>query len=436
MFKKSIRKLVISVCGVVLVLLIGLYSLIGLVMLEEGTDLALVWVMDEVAGHYARHDGAFDTFPLLEDERFRAGLSVEDFPPGIRESLAPLVKKPGVTEFIHSDDSFYIAGMWPMEDGKQLILLYGPDEEEDIPEPVMQLLLEIIEDIGFIFALSLVVAMVVIALMTYRMIRPIRKLEQWANRLSLENMNEPLPSFTYKELDAVAVPLQQAFQRIDEMLSKEQFLLRTTSHELRTPIAVVATNVELLQRIVNRHPLPDEGNVTIQRIQRTAQNMKELTETILWLGRDGEEVLPEERLDLDFLLEELVEVNRYLIDGKQVDMHLDIRASQAMAAYTPCQMVISNLLRNAMQYTFQGDIHIRVQDNRICISNQNRTEHTFDKTTLDYGYGLGLALVERICQRMGWSYVNEEIAGGRQVEVVFEARPTIDEMSPGRLTLR
>ena len=419
MFRKSIRKLVISVCGVVLVILVGLYSLIGLVMLDEGTDLTLVWVMDEVAGQYARHEGDFDSFPLLEDERFRAGLRIEDFPPELREALAPLTKTPGVREFYHGGDERYLVGMWRMPQGKELILLYGPDEEEEIPEPVMALLIDIVEDVGLIFALSLLVAMVVIALMTYRVIRPIRKLELWANRLSLDNMNEPLPSFTYKELDAVALPLQQAFQRIDEMLSKEQFLLRTTSHELRTPIAVVATNVELLQRIVNRHPLPDEGNITIQRIQRTAQNMKELTETILWLGRDGEEALPQERLDLDVLLRELVEVNHYLIDGKQVEMHQDIRASQVTAAYTPCRMVISNLLRNAMQYTFQGDIHIQVRDNRICILNQNRTEHTFDKTTLDYGYGLGLALVERICNRMHWCYSNEEIAGGRRVEVVF-----------------
>jgi len=415
--QRSIRNFVFAVTGTVLLVLVVLYSFVSLIMMDRGGLAPIVWTMDQHAQQFQKEYRSNPNAALPRDDYITTHLNLDHFPAEKRAIFA--VREPGrgyqqIQEGGHS----YIAGVIPMHNGEQLYLLFQ-DRDDELSEDVLQFVVDTALLVIPFFLVSVVLVMFVVALMTWRFLRPIKKLEHWATQLSLDTINEPIPSFTFRELNAVAKPLQQAFERIDTMLRKEQFLIRTTSHELRTPIAVIATNIELLKRMLKGITLTSGGKETIQRVERATSDMQKITETVLWLGRDADEELEQSWVVLGDLVEELLLTNNNLIESKKIQLIQDITSAKVKVAQTPCKITVSNILRNALQYTHEGKVCIAVRPNELQITNQNITHHTFDKTGSDYGFGLGLALVERICRRMNWYYRNDETPGGRDVVINF-----------------
>ena len=60
-------------------------------------------------------------------------------------------------------------------------------------------------------------------------------------------------------------------------------------------------------------------------------------------------------------------------------------------------IVINNLIKNAFSYSI-GDIAIVLNGTQLTIVNRHDGNETYNA-----GYGCGLVIVERICERMSWS---------------------------------
>jgi hypothetical protein len=76
-----------------------------------------------------------------------------------------------------------------------------------------------------------------------------------------------------------------------------------------------------------------------------------------------------------------------------------------------------------MQYTISGKIEIDLDERMALIKNvdSNETPVNGDNgDNSDYGYGLGLILVEKICNKGNWKYSTSNIVGGREVKILFK----------------
>lgn len=268
----------------------------------------------------------------------------------------------------------------------------------------------------WIVGLALVLVLVGFARLLNRRVEvQMNSLAAWADALTLDDYTKPRPDFRFDELNRIADHLRDAFQRIGEVLAREQQFLRFASHELRTPLAVIRMNMELLikqrQTVLTETPAFD-------RIHRSTESMRQLTETLLWLSRPEGESLLEETFDLAELTEQIVADHRYLIAGKTVEIRFVSDPVTVAAVKVPCAMVIANLVRNAFQHTDDGAIDISVADERVVIANSNRDGAPSMHSAGD-SYGLGLLLVENITTRMGWGYTATDIPGGRQAVLTF-----------------
>lgn len=262
-------------------------------------------------------------------------------------------------------------------------------------------------------------------------LKRLNHLARWVGQLNLDNVKEATPNFNFDELNLIADKQKQTLLQIKNLVENEQDFLRHASHELRTPIAVVRSNSELLSRILSPETcrqinIPASQNA-VSRIARAAHNMQQLTETLLWLSREQEAELLNEAVSLKQTLVELIEDNNYLLNGKSVEVFTSLTDSELYIAATPCRLVLSNILRNAFQYTQQGAINITCHQHKVRIDNVNyhaeaeqKTNNTVvNNTANDYGYGLGLRLVEKIVTKLGWQYQNIAILDGRSVEIDF-----------------
>jgi signal transduction histidine kinase len=265
-----------------------------------------------------------------------------------------------------------------------------------------------------------------VQLLLNKTLKPFYQVGDWVESLTLENVDQVTPDFEFYELTSIAHQQKKALLRLGSILDKEQDFLRHASHELRTPIAVVKSNSELLTRILAAENKQDKGQQSLARISRAALNMQHTTETLLWLSqeqsteKDIQQTLALVEVDLNLMISNLVEDNQYLLQSKKVEVLLELAPSHIKVFETPCRLVLNNLIRNAFQYTAEGEVNIECLEGFVIVENVNKSEGTLDYSGADYGYGLGLRLVDKIVKKMAWQYQNKNIIGGRSASVNFK----------------
>jgi len=271
-----------------------------------------------------------------------------------------------------------------------------------------------------VFALFLIMVM-------RRVASPVEALRDWAKSLNAASLQQPPPEFKYKELNTLAKIVHNSLNSVQESLDREHEFLRNASHELRTPIAVIRTNVELLNKINNKSPMTTKQLQVVERIERAGFTMSHLTETLLWLSRDESLSLTLERVRLDELLKQTVEDLSYLLRGKSVTVELDTSEWQVELAATACRIVLANLVRNAFQHTDSGVVTISQQEGHVVIRNCNddfegaagQNVGNSCNNTNDLGFGLGVKLTDKLTARFNWPHQRLVENSGHKVTVDF-----------------
>jgi signal transduction histidine kinase/CheY-like chemotaxis protein len=145
--------------------------------------------------------------------------------------------------------------------------------------------------------------------------------------------------------------------------AKSKFL-RTASHELRTPLAVIVWLTELL-RDPERVP-PERFVRSLTGIRRSAEELLRTTEAVLDLSRldhPDEEAEPEV-IDVSETVREALENLQPLAERKQIGLRLVMGPGVPATLRTNGQhfrQVIVNLVANAIKFTAQGEVVVRVQ---------------------------------------------------------------------------
>lgn len=271
----------------------------------------------------------------------------------------------------------------------------------------------------FIAALFFISILVLTFLLIKKIGEPIANLTHWSNHLSLSNLNDKTPNLKFEELEIVAKHLKDAFIRINAVLENEKDFLSSASHELRTPITVLSTNLSLLNVLMEELPRDSREVSVVARLVRSTENMKQLTQTLLWLSKDPEDFPASCHVDLAQLLPQIIDENSYLIEQKSVEAIVHKEPCIIFAPEILCKIVLTNLVRNAFQYTQIGKVEVSFSNNTIEIINVCTKQESIDSDDLEYGFGIGLELVRRISNKLSWQFSSLSLDGGRKVIINF-----------------
>jgi len=285
-----------------------------------------------------------------------------------------------------------------------------------------------------------ITAIIAIALFAFMLImimqkiaKPIESLRNWARQLNSSNIDQSPPDFSYAELNTLAELVRGSLLSAHESLVREQKFLSYASHELRTPISVIRSNVDLLKKLHEKFPLTDKQANTLARIERAGLTMSDLTETLLWLSRNDEHANEEACSNVNLYNEvmQLTTELKYLLSGKNVQLNIIEQAPTGdISTYAvACHIVLSNLIRNAYQHTQEGEVSIYVAKNNVRIINKDvqvnaQQIHSNNHQALT-GYGLGLELSEKIISRYAWSYNVTEAPGSYEVSIDFAIKHSL-----------
>ena len=419
----SLKLYVALVFLLLMAILVAGYSLLSARFFVLGMDSVTSGTMHEVLKSYVQTVPETERSLLNSFSGYQIARQWEQLPEGIRATFSPpeldntlLKSRPPK----HSDHHRHLYFVMRSAVGNQEYYICRTLTHEDVNPLIGK---QAHQSMEFLLVLSISIAALFILLLWLllkQVSRPVGKLGNWARELNETNLNEPTPDFSYPELNELATLIQNSLSSVHESLEREQKFLRHSSHELRTPIAVIRNNIELLYKIQKKlETSPDPRQVqVVERIDRASLTMKHLTETLLWLGRDSQEQLPCQRIDLDLLLHELSAELRYLLKDKPVELILDINPAVITVPQIPLQIVLSNLIRNAFQHCFQGTVTIEQHLGHITITNPIAAGTS---ETTDLGFGLGLQLTEQLVAKMSWSYRNYVEEGMNVVEIELDS---------------
>lgn len=208
------------------------------------------------------------------------------------------------------------------------------------------------------------------------------------------------------EVGLLARTIEKTLERISAFVERERYFTSSASHELRTPITVITGALELLEQ----SDLSATDVKTLNRVRRATLDMKTTIEMFLCLSRETDDGLYNEMFLVMPLVSLAVEQQRYLLSGKFVDVEIAEHANPIVYGHPQAfSIAVNNLVRNAFEHTLdgQGPITVRIKQNELLVTNQVSSDaderHTPTEAS-SHGYGLGLGIVQRLCERNGWSF--------------------------------
>jgi PAS domain S-box-containing protein len=172
-------------------------------------------------------------------------------------------------------------------------------------------------------------------------------------------------------LKQIEQALQQAKEAAEAANKAKSIFLANMSHELRTPLNVILGFVQVMQR---DSLLNAEQRENLQIIRRSGDHLLSLINDVLDLSKieAGHITLETNHVDLTDLLRSLKQMFRQRAQAKGLQLILEL--SPNLPQYitvdaNKLRQVLINLLGNAIKFTKQGNVRLRVMLKEIGISD-------------------------------------------------------------------
>ncbi|MCB5161913.1 sensor histidine kinase [Marinomonas algarum] len=198
----------------------------------------------------------------------------------------------------------------------------------------------------------------------------------------------------YQELAIIEQALFDSKTRIDHFFRREQEFSRFAAHEIRTPLMVLQGSADLLVQLDLDVPLANKAS---NRILNACADIGLLTDTFLLLGKEQIDDYHFQSIEITQLItQQLNAMSSLFPDNRILSTVNNAQSVKVNAPSSFVMVLINNLLKNAYSYA-KSELVIEISESEIMICNDIDTLNT------QGGYGYGLVIIERICDRLGWT---------------------------------
>ena len=311
-----------------------------------------------------------------------------------------------------------------------------PQFEQEIQETKEAFLLRSVIATTIIILLSSVCTY----FLTKKALTPLQKLTSEVSQIQAQNLSTQLEVPNSKdEIAQLTSSFNEMLTRLDNAFSTQKQFSANAAHELRTPLAVLQTNLEVFEK--KQEPEMIEYRQLFTMIKEQTARLSQLVGTLLDMTNlksvprtdhvSLEELVDEVFCDLDPVAEK-AGISIHFDDSSSQDWHTDVHTPDASAlnnnirnitgSYVLLYRAVYNLVENAIKYNRpngsvtvsvkekNGQAMILVKDTGIGISPENQKK-IFDpffrvdksRSRAMGGAGLGLALVDSIAREHGGS---------------------------------
>jgi two-component system, OmpR family, sensor histidine kinase MprB len=221
--------------------------------------------------------------------------------------------------------------------------------------------------------------------------------------------------------NAMLDALERSMSALDASVHAQRQLVADASHELRTPVTSLRTNIEILQQAEDmnaqdRRRLLDD---VVEQIEELSLLMNDLID----LARGEELRADAEDMRLDLVVGEVVERARKR--APTTPLQAELEPTIVVAVPSRLERAVSNLIDNAVKYSPPGQpVEVRLHGEQLTVRDHGPgisaedLPHVFDRFYRGAeargrpGSGLGLAIVRQVVTQQGGSVTAESAPGG------------------------
>jgi two-component system, OmpR family, sensor histidine kinase MprB len=215
--------------------------------------------------------------------------------------------------------------------------------------------------------------------------------------------------------------LETSMRALDASVHAQRQLVADASHELRTPVTSLRTNIEILQQ--GGAMDPDEHRRLLADVVEQTEELTALVNDLIDLARGEEQRIDIEEVRLDAVVTEAIE--RARLHAPATTIHADLVSTVMSGAPERLGRAVNNLIENAVKYSPPGEpVEIELRPGELTVSDHGPgipavdLPHVFDRFYRGLesrgrpGSGLGLAIVRQVVEQHGGQVSAEAAPGG------------------------
>lgn len=266
------------------------------------------------------------------------------------------------------------------------------------------------------FCLALLLMFLLNAIISRKITTPISRLISEMDQITANNLQRVYQPSSNDEIARLSAEFNKMLNRMELAFNYQKNLVHHISHELKTPIAVLISNIE--RQTANSTSAKNEF---LDFQKAGLMQLADIINTLLEISR-FEQIRPEHlahEIHLLDLLFECAEEIQYITPDTHVEMKVDESVHDASTLNVPgnerlLKIAFRNLIKNAADYSTDKHLHVRLSKNNgalhVAIENNGPALSTLEqkKLFIEYfrgansqnksGFGLGLVMVNKILQ--------------------------------------
>lgn len=265
---------------------------------------------------------------------------------------------------------------------------------------------------------SLLVGIILIYFVVGMSLKPVSYLRDEIAAVDEKDLSKRIIDFSAgDELDSLAKSFNQMLDRIETAFKRERTFSSGAAHELRTPLAVIRANLDVLH--LSDSPSIEEYEETLNVVKKQIERMTKLIDDLFSMyALEGYEI--KENVQVDRMIEEVVSDQQASAEKKKLIVEMQCTQSTVKANEVMLKHALLNIIQNAIKYNTEngkltiavtekdGYCVISVSDTGIGISPE-AAEHIFEpfyredksRSRKIGGAGLGLSITKNIIEQHG-----------------------------------
>jgi len=285
-----------------------------------------------------------------------------------------------------------------------------------------------------IAAVLLPLSMFLIWWILTRSLMPLRRSATSVSQRSPDDLQPVRTDDAPSEVAPLLAALNRLLNRVQDTLHRERRFTADASHELRSPLAAIRTNAQVMNAARNKTELVRAGEDLLVSVDRSSR----LIDQLLVLARiDVRSTEQHEfvEVDLPALIQQECRAQQALLGTRPVSIETELRAVTVRGVPNLLGVLLRNLLDNAVRYS-GPEAHVTVecgpaaQGVRLVVSDdgpgipQEEREQVFQRFyrilgNEAIGSGLGLSIVQRIAELHDATVEIQTGRGGRGTAFVL-----------------
>lgn len=263
---------------------------------------------------------------------------------------------------------------------------------------------------------------------------PLRRVADSVSRRSEADLSPVDEQESPREVLPLVEALNRLLRRIGGTLAAERRFTSDAAHELRTPLAAIRANAQVLLGARDA----EERETTARDLLASVDRGTRLVDQLLALARADRPAARArfEQVDLAVIVGEVAQTLHPLVERQGARLELRLEALPLCGDHGLLAVMVRNLLDNALRYGPSGGMvrvttgagGLVVEDEGPGIPPDER-QKVFERfyrlaDSRASGSGLGLSIVQRIAElHDGRITVEGAAAGGTRINVVFATSP-------------